>query len=178
MPEPTTPAELLVDFANTYEVDGDLDVIGTPETLRDWLSGRGLLPATGRATRADLDLAHTLRDGLRTAMAVHHDDETEPVRELDAAASRFTLRVAFDMPEPRVVPTGDGVVRALGLVLVAVQESVADGTWHRLKLCRSDTCQWAFFDGSKNQCRSWCSMAVCGNREKTKAYRARQRPRG
>jgi predicted RNA-binding Zn ribbon-like protein len=32
----------------------------------------------------------------------------------------------------------------------------------------------AFHDTSKNQSRQWCSMRVCGNRQKTRAYRRRQ----
>ena len=36
---------------------------------------------------------------------------------------------------------------------------------------RSGTCRWAFLDTSKNRSRAWCSMSVCGNRTKTRAYR-------
>ena len=49
---------------------------------------------------------------------------------------------------------------------------MADGTWRRLKACREDTCQWAFYDRSKNRSGTWCSMAVCGNRAKARAYRS------
>jgi len=50
-----------------------------------------------------------------------------------------------------------------------------DGSWRRVKICREDTCQWVFYDQSKNSAKQWCSMRVCGNRNKTRAYRARQR---
>jgi predicted RNA-binding Zn ribbon-like protein len=66
------------------------------------------------------------------------------------------------------------VVRGLGLLASAVLGAHADGTWPRLKVCSEDTCQWAFIDSSKNRSRSWCSMRVCGNRTKTRAYRARR----
>jgi predicted RNA-binding Zn ribbon-like protein len=72
------------------------------------------------------------------------------------------------------VPVGEDLRQALGAILVAVEESAAEGTWSRLKLCRASTCQVAFHDTSKNQSRQWCSMQVCGNRQKTKAYRQRQ----
>jgi predicted RNA-binding Zn ribbon-like protein len=52
---------------------------------------------------------------------------------------------------------------------------MADDTWNRLKACRLDNCQWAFYDTSKNRSRTWCSMKVCGNRAKARAYRERQR---
>ncbi len=50
---------------------------------------------------------------------------------------------------------------------------MAEGNWPRLKVCREDTCAWAFYDRSKNRSGAWCSMAVCGNRTKARAYRAR-----
>ena len=45
------------------------------------------------------------------------------------------------------------------------------------QVCVADDCQWAFYDTSKNRSRHWCSMGVCGNRQKTRTYRARQRAR-
>jgi predicted RNA-binding Zn ribbon-like protein len=35
-------------------------------------------------------------------------------------------------------------------------------------------CHWLFYDRSRNRSAVWCQMAVCGNRTKTKAYRARR----
>jgi predicted RNA-binding Zn ribbon-like protein len=48
-----------------------------------------------------------------------------------------------------------------------------DGTWPRLKACRN--CCWSFYDYSPNRSATWCSMQLCGNRKKTRAYRSRRR---
>jgi predicted RNA-binding Zn ribbon-like protein len=48
-----------------------------------------------------------------------------------------------------------------------------DGTWVRLKACRN--CHWSFYDYSPNRSATWCSMQLCGNRTKTRAYRSRRR---
>jgi predicted RNA-binding Zn ribbon-like protein len=48
------------------------------------------------------------------------------------------------------------------------------GIWPRLKICLSDTCQWAFYDASKNRSGNWCSMEVCGNRMKVRSHRRRK----
>ena len=48
-------------------------------------------------------------------------------------------------------------------------------TWPRLKACRDDTCQWAFYDHSKNRSGHWCSMEVCGSRHKARQYRERRK---
>ncbi|MFI7544479.1 CGNR zinc finger domain-containing protein [Actinoplanes sp. NPDC049599] len=35
-------------------------------------------------------------------------------------------------------------------------------------------CRSVFYDRSKNGSKTWCSMEVCGNRNKTRSYRRRQ----
>jgi predicted RNA-binding Zn ribbon-like protein len=67
-----------------------------------------------------------------------------------------------------------GVRGGLALLAAAVVASTADRSWERLKICAEDSCQWAFLDSSKNRSKHWCSMQECGNRSKTRAYRARR----
>ncbi|RFU40277.1 zf-CGNR multi-domain protein [Actinomadura logoneensis] len=149
----------------------------------------------------DLDLARELREGLRTVMIAHHgprpaasgadvlDGPANVLRGpanvpggLEAAFAALPLRISLADGGPRLVPLAapeDGRVReALAWIAAAVMESVADGTWGRLKVCQESTCRWAFLDTSKNRSRAWCSMRVCGNRTKTRAYRARLRTTG
>ena len=64
---------------------------------------------------------------------------------------------------------------ALGRVLGQMVSSAEKGQLRRLKTCASDECHWIFFDRSKPANRHWCSSSVCGNRQKTRAYRERQR---
>ncbi|MBV8670321.1 MAG: CGNR zinc finger domain-containing protein, partial [Candidatus Eremiobacteraeota bacterium] len=52
-----------------------------------------------------------------------------------------------------------------------VARSMLDGSWARLKVCRDDTCRWAFYDRSKNRSSCWCLMSVCGNRSKVRRHR-------
>ncbi|HEX9030508.1 MAG TPA: CGNR zinc finger domain-containing protein [Streptosporangiaceae bacterium] len=37
----------------------------------------------------------------------------------------------------------------------------------------ADDCHWAFYDRSPTSSGCWCSMAVCGSRAKSRAYRRR-----
>jgi predicted RNA-binding Zn ribbon-like protein len=68
-----------------------------------------------------------------------------------------------------------GLEGALGAIVAVVHEAIADGTWTRLKACERSSCRWAFYDRSRNGSSHWCSMAVCGSREKNR--RAYQRHR-
>ncbi|MGH8868853.1 MAG: CGNR zinc finger domain-containing protein [Actinomycetes bacterium] len=177
MPPPTDPpnAVLLRDYANTEDVETGADDLPDPAALADWLRERDLLASGTRVGADDLALALTLRRGLRTAMAAHHDGHEGDARGLAEASERLPLALRFGPDGPELTPAAGGVRGALGALLVAVSESVADGSWPRLKLCRASDCQWAFLDASKNRSRSWCAMGVCGNRQKTRRYRARQR---
>jgi len=168
---------LLRDFVNTLDVEERTDQLTTTSGLREWLVDRGLIDLSDPVGGEDLPTALALREGLRSHLAAHHDGTPgAPGPVLDAVAGRLPLRVRFVGPTPELAPAQDGVAGALATLLVAVAASVADGSWERLKICRSETCAWAFYDVSKNRSRTWCAMGVCGNRAKTRAYRARQRP--
>jgi predicted RNA-binding Zn ribbon-like protein len=167
-------ALLLRDFVNTYDIQCDIDELGAPSDLGGWLAERGLAPSGTRAEETDLGAAVALRGGLRAAMLGHHGPAAgERPDELDRLLAALPLRVSLD--GPALVPVHGGVRGALAGVAAAVMASMADGTWPRLKVCREATCRWAFLDTSKNRSRSWCSMRMCGNRMKTRAYRARRR---
>ncbi|GAA1542890.1 CGNR zinc finger domain-containing protein [Actinomadura kijaniata] len=177
----TGPAPLLRDFVNTFDVECAVDELATPARLAGWLAERALVPAGTTADAGDLATARALREGLRAAMLDNHAlahrgaAAPPPPEGLDEAFARLPLRVAIAGGRPALTPLGGGTPAGLARIAAAVVESAADGTWPRLKVCQEDTCRWAFLDTSKNRSRSWCSMRVCGNRTKTRAYRARRR---
>lgn len=177
-------AALLCDFVNTYDVGTEVDELPGPADLGDWLARRGLLTPghIGDTGAGDLATAVALREGLRAAMRRNHGPGQAPLPEtLETAVRELPLRVSFapigagNAGPPELVPLDTGVRGGLARIAAAVISATADGTWHRLKVCPESTCQWAFVDTSKNRSRTWCSMRVCGNRTKTRAYRARQR---
>lgn len=94
----------------------------------------------------------------------------------DLSSALRDLPVQLDWTEagPALRPTVSGIRGALALVGLAAHQSATEGIWWRLKICSSDECEWAYYDHSKNRSRSWCEYG-CGNKMKTRAYRARQR---
>lgn len=172
-------AALIVDFVNTYDVESghdDLDVragLVEPAALTDWLAAHRLRHSA--TTDAELDDARTLRESLRALLRANHDGGTTTRDGLDELAARLPLRVRFDSGTPELIAAADGTAGGLAQVLAACVRSASDGTWSRLKVCGEQTCQWAFYDLTRNHSRAWCSMRVCGNRSKTRTYRERQR---
>ena len=137
-----------------------------------------------RAAAGDDDLrrALELREALREMLLSNSDgrplDPSAPAR-VDEVAARAALRLRASADGSTHLETAnDDIDGGLGRLLVTVYRSMETGTWSRLKACSSDTCRWAFYDHSKNGSGHWCSMAVCGSRQKARAYRQRRRSEG
>jgi predicted RNA-binding Zn ribbon-like protein len=138
------------------------------EWLNAWFEERG-----GYVAEPELERARAVREALRELLFANNGDPVggDPRAVLGAAANEAKLTIDFDRPELVArAQRADGVV---GRVLVVSFLAMADGSWLRLKCCRNQRCGWAFYDYSKNRSASWCSMQLCGNRTKTRAYRAR-----
>lgn len=174
-----THVELIRSFVNTRDVEQETDALDSPVALVDWLGAHGLADPDLRAGAADLRRARALREALRGHLLANNGAalRTADVDTLDRQARRSRVGLAFTTGGARLEPRASGIDGALGRLLVAVHDAVADGSWRRLKACSADPCGWAFVDRSRNASRHWCSMRVCGNREKARAFRARHAAR-
>jgi predicted RNA-binding Zn ribbon-like protein len=165
-------------FVNTLDLDSASEQLASVTELGDWLIGHGLAPAGTRATRADLRRARELRESIRSVLLAHTAGSSAPpeaLRTFDQIAARARLTLRFDEREAaRLEPVAAGVDGALGRLLRIIQDAIADGTWLRMKACREHTCEWAFYDHTKNRSGAWCTMQVCGNRTKARSYRERR----
>jgi predicted RNA-binding Zn ribbon-like protein len=173
-----TATDLICNFVNTSERLEETEELGSPKALVRWLAANDLVAAGTAATAADLRGALELREALRQALLANNGvdaDTGAAFSVLDDVARRAGIRLRFPDGGAALVPEADGVAAALGRIAVAVQETMTDGSWPRLKACRASDCEWAFLDTAKNHSRSWCSMRSCGNREKARAFRERQR---
>jgi predicted RNA-binding Zn ribbon-like protein len=173
--EPAPGALALVqDFVNTAELPGGYDELADIPATVDWLGAHGYEVNPDEAQRRRIV---ETREHLRTLIDVN-SGQPLPVntaarlsRLLDAAA----VHPLVDAEGVHLASSARGVDGFLAALLAALVQSTIDGGFRRLKVCRSDTCQWTFYDNSKNGCGAWCSMRVCGSRAKAKAYRERQR---
>jgi predicted RNA-binding Zn ribbon-like protein len=79
-------------------------------------------------------------------------------------ALRWQAQRHWDSPKALLLP----IAEAMG-------ELVCEKDFTLVRKCESPTCTLWFLDVSKGHARRWCSMAVCGNRAKAAAHRARAR---
>ena len=154
-PEPLRRVQL---FLNTENHESGEDWLG------DWLAEHGATAEEARARR--------LRGSLR-ACTLGNNAVPVGAEELTVLNDELAgVSVELD-PDARPHIRSDG--SALGEVLAIAVTAMLDGSFRRLKACRN--CHWSFYDYSPNRSATWCSMQLCGNRRKTRAYRRRRSAR-
>jgi len=149
-----------------------------------------------RALDAAASQARELREWFRTFVRDHAGRPLEPraLRELaplnallerdeiyrqikaahvgDKAKSNLDADLAFDWQNERRW-------RSPNTLLLPIAEAMGDLVCQKdftfVRRCEGATCTLWFVDVSKGHARRWCSMAVCGNRAKAAAHRARAR---
>jgi predicted RNA-binding Zn ribbon-like protein len=172
------PLRLVQRFVNTNDLETGPDLLPDAIALGAWLRDAGVLDESAPVDADDHLRAIELREAIRELVSAHaglpHDERAAEV--VNDVARRAGLRPVLDDPlSMRFEPAAPGVDGALGRIVAAIHAAIADGTWPRLKACERDVCRWAFYDRSKNRSGHWCSMSVCGSREKNRrAYRRRR----
>jgi predicted RNA-binding Zn ribbon-like protein len=168
--------ELIRAFVNTNDIDAHHDALTSPEVLRAWLTAHSLLHEDEAVTDEDLRRVQDLREALRALLLANNGAELDAhtPEVLNQLAGSFCLLIQFDQNgQAHLTPGSSGINGAMSQMLDRVMRAMIDGTWTRLKACRNETCRWAFYDTSKNRSATWCTMAVCGSRLKSRAYRQR-----
>jgi predicted RNA-binding Zn ribbon-like protein len=170
--------ELLQRFINTHNHDfpPDWDRIGTAEKAQAWLREKRLIGPGDRITDAGAARLRGLREALRGLVIANHGGAPDPAAAavIGEASRTAGLRIApADDGRTVLEPASGGAEGAVATLLAILHEAQLSGTWTRMKACRS--CEYAFFDRSKNRSAAWCAMAICGNRTKNRAYHRRRR---
>jgi predicted RNA-binding Zn ribbon-like protein len=120
----------------------------------------------------------------------------KPLHASARSIAPLNERLARDKSFPQVEVAKGGTVAGRRLVLRRLRrwespeelidplvEAAADLICHQdfrwIRCCEGSGCCLMFLDRTKGHARRWCSMAVCGNRAKVQAHRAKEaRKRG
>jgi len=167
------PLRLVQAFVNTVDLEHEREWLSDPRALATWMRENGLVPRGTTFTQKELRAALELREAFRALLAADRNrgQDEAAFRALTDAADSARLTVTFDDRAPVLEPRAGGFDGVRGRLISVAVTAMLDGSWERLKTCRN--CRWAFFDESKNRSARWCSMQLCGNRLKTRAYRRR-----
>ncbi|MBT8154021.1 CGNR zinc finger domain-containing protein [Epibacterium ulvae] len=164
----------------------ELDWLVNGQELLSWMAAVGLLTAKEAArlaaalTADDLEKAADTLRALRTEMQENIPEASPEFMArlndlLTTGRGHYEIETGAEGQrnmrfQPLLETADDLVVR----VAVEIAELYCLNTPERMRECGSPTCTYWFHDNTRNNRRRWCSMAVCGNRAKVKAHRARQ----
>jgi predicted RNA-binding Zn ribbon-like protein len=182
-----------LDLLNTVvgRDDKRRDLLSDPVSLREWFSQMPwpaatvksslLLPRRTREWATALDQVLEVRELGRRVLAARKNGSLTSamldrlngwMRQVDCHPQ---LQCVDDSLALRWVPQLQGPLSLAGLLAGAFADLLAGAREASIKSCVGEGCALAFLDRTKGQRRMFCSAALCGNRAKVAAFRARQR---
>ncbi len=171
--------ELVRVFVNSLDLHRiEADPLASAAGACAWLTEAGF--RVGALSEEEAAEVREIREVLRRELLAHTDkagcEERETWTALATTLAGSGLEVVFEAPgKLRLEPGRAGVAGLRSLLAARIYDAVRGGEWRRLKACRNASCQFAFYDRSKNGSGAWCDMALCGNRVKARRRRARTR---
>ncbi len=179
---------LALDFVNTASSNGVLSwksLISFLEATRVVSAERGAqllaLPQIDpQAAETLLTKAQRLHFALRHAFAAMLRKQkiagewVEPVNEILRITEGHDELVSQDgLWEIEFIAREGGLDWLLAAIARSGAEIIAEGSRVRLRVCANPHCGLFFYDNSRTHRRRWCSMAVCGNRNKVATFARR-----
>jgi predicted RNA-binding Zn ribbon-like protein len=147
--------------------------------LTEWGFEAGLEPE-----QLDLNRLVELRTLLRRMVkdiAGRGQPSDEDIAALNAVLGAEPVRRRLvrqdDSYQVELVPPIFSQYTLLAEIAASLAELLAQHNWRRVKVCANDGCRWAFYDETRGNTRRWCSDLTCGNRDKVRRFRARQKKR-
>jgi predicted RNA-binding Zn ribbon-like protein len=162
-----------------------VDLLQRDEDVLRWLTEAGHSAPKVGPHKPRLSLLHsarTLRENIRSLVEKRkigrRGDPSLLNRFLAGAQShpRLVWNKARSL-QIQKIRRKDTAEAILAPVAEAAADLLATTDFTLVKRCDDDTCVLWFSDQSKSHHRRWCSMEICGNRQKVAAYRRRHRNR-
>lgn len=144
--------------------------------LAGWASVVGRTPARVALSARDTAALRRFRDALRQQISLGQDGDMAGRDDGKPLLPLLAVTLGPDASgQIRAEPRGSGWRAAAAVALIEIFQAQHDGTWQRLKICRNQRCEGAFYDRSRNNSGVWHDVHACGNQANLRAYRARQR---
>jgi predicted RNA-binding Zn ribbon-like protein len=183
-------------FVNTLSgraTDAPSETLISYEALVDWARGSGLLRADDadrlatRAKRRQEEAGRVVTDARELRELLHDTFTATSAGKTPAAGTLDDLSALVSgwYRHGRLVPCGtalnwcysggEDLDRVLWEIARTAARLLTSPRLSRVRACAVESCGWWFLDDSKNASRRWCDMKICGNREKIRRFRDRQK---
>lgn len=137
------------------------DVARQARQFRQWLR-KFVMARLGRPLRAS---AATLAPLNQLLARVNSFEQVQPAGRGGGEGHRLLLRRVHRWEHP---------TELLDPIAEAAADLICNHDFRLIRSCEGAGCILLFLDRTKAHARRWCSMAVCGNRAKAAAHRARR----
>lgn len=171
---------LWLDLINSsFQLDGkSYDFLADAPSFARWIDASGLPTVSGeieperQAALALRELARAIHDSLarsevpNAALIAPLNDllrNKATQEQLQATGGSLSLQLAEQITGPTVAAR----------IASDLAHFLSNHDSARLKSCDNPACSMMFYDRGKNNRRRWCTMSICGNRDKVANYRAR-----
>ncbi|MGE7468228.1 CGNR zinc finger domain-containing protein [Bosea sp. NPDC003192] len=173
-----------LDLLNTTPAGetGPQELIDGPERALAWLRAAGLGDSADSGHEATTEL-RAFRAELRAVFDLLEGGQPLPDTVLASVNHRLaSLNGHHVLQCGNYGPTlGLALDRAAAgpaaLVALDFARFVCEAEPARLKRCAADHCTLVFYDRGRNNTRRWCTMSLCGNRDKVARFRAKRATR-
>jgi len=173
---------LWIDLLNTTMFSGEdfRDLIASPERFSAWLAAAGMASDITASDSTDGTEVRGLREQLRSAVDLFRIGAPPPaalINAINQKLAQVSVRLLLEKSANgfRFVERFDaGEAGPCGVIAADFARFICEAEPERLRRCSNPACTMVFYDTSKNKTRRWCTMTICGNRDKVARFRARQ----
>lgn len=179
---PLIADQLALELLNSATVNQgqNIDLLSTDASAAQWLlhateqsfDGQVAIPS-GLAWHAR-DLRRTIRELVEARKSGRRPSLDPLNRWLSQMPSHLVLVQRKEGLALQRYYEGRAAARWLAAFGDAAAELIAEGNFELVRQCEHPDCVLWFYDRTKAHKRRWCSMAVCGNRNKVEQFRKRQ----
>jgi predicted RNA-binding Zn ribbon-like protein len=187
---------LALDFANTldfrYDERRSIELLSTYGRFLEFAAQAGLISTSGKrklvkntagsvAARKLKQIVEIRETLYRMFLAAVSGKPPHPsclrtyngyLRDLHVAKELMWRKSGFMRSSADLTTTSLGpiwpILESAGTLLTSPDRS-------HIRECGDESCRWFFLDTTKNHSRRWCSMDICGSRDKARRYYARRK---
>jgi predicted RNA-binding Zn ribbon-like protein len=195
-PSQESDIERCLSFVNTRSgraTDNPTETLVSFDALLTWAREKAVLSAAdadriaARAARRRGEAMRVLAHACELRELLHDTFSASSEGRAPAAATldELSAHLGAWYRHGRLVPGGealqwvyagsDDLERVLWEVARSASRLLTSPLLPRVRHCAANACGWWFLDDTKNASRRWCDMKICGNREKLRRFRERQR---
>lgn len=165
-----------------------IDILTEPTSTLQWLEKNNLLRESDSLALENVELLNSLIVELRSLREIgkiilsdldQQENLSQNVTEqLKGLTKQVKVSLTIDSKSDKLKLFSEGITtkdHVLYMIIHSIIQTLDTIPIHRIRNCMHSQCRLYFVDTSKSGKRRWCSMELCGNRQKAAEFYARKK---